>query len=423
MTTMMMASEVDAGVLTWDQPAVAILPTFRVADPALSKTVTIRNLVCACTGVPRRDLEFLFNANRLTARDVVASLRDFKIFTKFGEAFQYSNQMVATGGYIAASAEPGASSDLYADYLAALQRRVLDPIGMTRTTFSIAAVESGGDYASPHGATLKGAYEPLPLATEGLLQPIAPAGSAWSTANDMARYLMTEIAKGVAPDGRRVVSAANLAETWKPQVAVDAQTGYGLGWFVQETDGLELIFHGGNTLGFTSDLAFLPDAGIGIVVLANGQTSNVFNKAVRNRLLELLYAQPMAYGKIVSLALDQAAASLAAARASVGDYVDEPAARPYLGDYANDRLGAVTVALDASGHLSLDAGEFKTGLLPATDPASGKSGYIAEDPPLAGIPFEFRSDGSIVLSAGTDEYVFKKREPSTSATPEASPSS
>jgi hypothetical protein len=75
----------------------------------------------------------------------------------------------------------------------------------------------------------------------------------------MARYLQTELALGVAPDGTRVVSEENLRTTWEPQVPVSANTDYGLGWLVEDYKGLTLIHHGGNTFGFTSDLAFLPN--------------------------------------------------------------------------------------------------------------------------------------------------------------------
>ena len=56
--------------------------------------------------------------------------------------------------------------------------------------------------------------------------------------------------------------------------------------------GLPLISHGGNTLGFTSELMFLPDSGIGIAVLTNARASNVFNQAVAFRALELMFDQP-----------------------------------------------------------------------------------------------------------------------------------
>ncbi|MCC6790998.1 MAG: beta-lactamase family protein, partial [Thermomicrobiales bacterium] len=211
MTTMMMATEVDDGLLAWDEPAVDILPEFQVADPELTQSITVRDLVCACTGVPRRDLEFIFNASELTAEDVIASLAEFEFFTDFGEAFQYSNQMVATGGYVAAAAAGGESGDLYDAYVAEIQERVFDPIGMESTTLDFDEIVAGDTAATPHGAVLEGVYVPIDLSLEEMLIPVAPAGLAWSTANDMARYLITLLQEGVGPDGNRVVSAENLA--------------------------------------------------------------------------------------------------------------------------------------------------------------------------------------------------------------------
>lgn len=108
MTTLLMARLVEEGRLSWDQPVRSVLPGFAVADPELSETITVQNLVCACSGVPRRDMEFLFNAETLDAEAVIASLAGFEFFTGFGEAFQYSNQLVATGGWVAAAADGAA---------------------------------------------------------------------------------------------------------------------------------------------------------------------------------------------------------------------------------------------------------------------------------------------------------------------------
>lgn len=416
MTTLMMASEVDDGVFGWDTPVQTIYPGFAVADPGLSRTITMRNMVCACTGVPRRDLEFLFNANELDASDVVASLRDFAFSTGFGEAFQYSNQMVASGGYIAASAA-GGSGTLEERYRAEMEQRVFTPIGMSRTTFDIAAVERDPDHATPHGSTLAGAYEPIALALEGTLEPIAPAGAAWSTAADMARSLQTELARGVAPSGTRVVSEANLDQTWRPQVQVDADTGYGLGWFVGSFNGARLIDHGGNTLGFTSDLAFLPDHGLGVVVLANAQGANLFAEGVRTRLLELLFDQPETNDATIAYAERQAAASVATVTAALDAVVDPAMAASAVGTYENPVLGKIELRMDGPD-LIVDAGEFQTRLTTATSPSSGETAFVAVDPPVAGASLVPRGDGLLLGDVSGESYAFS---PVEDATPVASP--
>ncbi|CAA9557061.1 MAG: Beta-lactamase [uncultured Thermomicrobiales bacterium] len=411
MTTMMTATLVDEGKLGWDTPAVELLPGFAVADPVLTPRITVRNLFCACTGVPRRDYEWLFNAEDLSAEDTVASLRDFEFFTPFGEAFQYSNQMVATGGYAAAAAsgEPG---DLYDAYERAMRGRVLDPIGMTDSTFSFEAVRADDDHATPHGATLTGTYDALSLETETALSPIAPAGALWSSAAEMARYAITELNRGVGPDGNRVVSAENLAVTWEPQVAVDAETGYGLGWLVGEHKGAPLIEHGGNTFGFTSDLAFLPEAGLGIVTLANAQGANLFTVAVRERLLEMAYGQASEVAANVDFYLEQGQQAVADLR--LGSEIDPAAVAPFVGDYVNAALGEVSLEL-TNGALVLDAGEFRTELLPTLNGAGAVAGYITADAPVAGALVALRRENGapvMVVGAGVDEYDFARALPS-----------
>jgi CubicO group peptidase (beta-lactamase class C family) len=408
MTTMMMATLVDDGLMEWDQPVVDILPTFAVADEELSQTITVRNLVCACTGVPRRDLEWVFNT--LTPEEVIESLSTFRFFTDFGEAFQYSNQMVATGGYMAAEAA-GGSGDLYQDYLDAMQARVFDPIGMNDTTFSFEDVEANADHATPHGANLLGAYQPIPFSDEAVLIPIGPAGAVWSNAQDMARYVITELNEGVSPDGERVVSAENLAETWQPQVAISANVSYGLGWIIDEYKSLPMIQHGGNTFGFTSDLAFLPDVDLGIVVLTNARGSNLFNEAVRFRLLELLFEQEAEYQKTIDFALETSADAVEEAEDQLQDEIDVEAVTPYLGTYTSDTLGEITLSLE-DGKLMLDAGEFTSELREALT-EDGETVYMTYDPPVAGLPFELVGDADapgVVIDIVTDQYPFEKVE-------------
>lgn len=412
LTTLMMATEVDDGLFTWNTPVISLYPSFAVADPELTRQITMRHLVCACSGVPRRDLELLFNARTLTPEAVIASLRDFAFYTGFGETFQYSNQMVAAAGYIAAAVASTERGDLQRAYADQLRQRVLEPAGMTRTTLDFDQVRADPNAATPHGATLDFAYAPLSLDLEATLLPVAPAGAHWSTANDMARYLLTEIQQGIAPGGQRVVSEANLLETWKPQVAVDAETSYGLGWLVGSYKGVKMIFHGGNTLGFSSDLAFLPDVGLGIVVLANGQGANLLTEGLRYRLLELVYDQPAEFEKTITYAEEQGAKAQAELRAQLAETMDITSVRPFLGTYVNPALGEITLSLVGDA-LVLDAGEFQTALRVLKASPEGGAGFLAADPPVAGLVVTLRraDDGqpSVVIRSpsGFEEYTFE----------------
>lgn len=415
LTTMMMATLVDDGAMSWDTPAQHILPSFAVKDSALSERITMRNLVCACTGVPRRDLELIFHGNHLSAEDIVASLSSFEFYTKIGEAFQYSNQMVASGGYIATVAAGHAPGNLFEDYGATLKARVLDPIGMPDTTLSFADVEAGGNYAVPHSRDLAvdSAYLPRPLSIEQALMAGGPAGTHWSTAQDMANYMITELNRGVAPNGKRVVSAQNLQVTWQPQVPVDATTQYGLGWFVGEYKQQPLIHHGGNTLGFTSDFAFLPEANLGILVLANGQGTNTMNEAFRTRLFKLVFAQQPEAEATATFALKEANAETAQLAAQIADGLDVAAITPFVGRYTNDALGEMSLVLDNDA-LVLDSGEFRSHLKPVRDDAGQPHAYVMIDPPFPSLMFTLKNDAvgkpTMALEFGPEPYMFTKRE-------------
>ena len=411
LTTMMMGVLVDESKMTWDTPAQEILPAFAVKDPELSKTITMRNLVCACTGVPRRDSELIFNASSLTAEDIIASLASFEFFTDFGEAFQYSNQMVGTGGYLAAMAGGAKEGDLFNGYQQVLQEKVLGPIGMNDTTISLEVVKERGNYATPHGYAISGERVAMNVEIEELLSPIAPAGSHWSTAPDMARYMMTELSKGVSPDGTRVISEENLLETWTPQVPVSDTENYGLGWFVGEYKGIQFINHGGNTLGFTSSFGFLPDKNLGVLVLTNAQASNSFNESVGARVFELLFGQPSEVQANLDFGYAQEKKALAEIQADRVE-LDVEAVTPFVGTYSNAALGDITLSREGD-MLMMDADEFKSALVAYT--LDNKIVYAPSDPPLAtGAErgFEFKMDGDapvIELSSPPDVYTFTKK--------------
>jgi CubicO group peptidase (beta-lactamase class C family) len=408
LTTLLMATLVDEGFMTWDTPVQAVLPEFAVADPELSASITIRNLVCACTGVPRRDLEFLFNADELTAEGIIESLQTFEFFTEFGEAFQYSNQLVATGGYAAAAAAGGDYGDLFDRYVQELEERVLDPIGMANTTLSFETVQATGNYAYPHSLTVSGQLEQEPLSVERVLIPVAPAGAHWSTVQDMALYLITQLNGGVAPDGARIVSEENLSITWEPQIPISADASYGLGWIVDDYKGLLMIQHGGNTLGFTSDLAFLPGAGLGISVITNGQATNGFNQAVRTRLFELVFEQEAEVDTMVTFAYAEMIRSLETAFGDLVEVAPEQV-EPFTGIYFNEALGQVELRLE-DDQFVLDAGEFATTVRARIDDMGEVERFYFYGPPLLGFPMQIEEseagEPQMILGEGAVRYLF-----------------
>lgn len=417
LTTLMMATVVDDGLMSWDSPVTTLLPTFAVADSDLTRKLTMRHLVCACSGMPSQDAA-LFLTDMNSAEALIESLRDISPVSEFEKEFNYSNQMFAAGGYITAHAAGRIKGNLDAGYVSAMQKRIFDAIGMIGTTLSLEKVKTSNNYALPHGIDLQSNYQPLDLSAEQFVRSVLPAGGIWSNADDMSRLLITELNQGIAPDGKRIVSAMNLSRTWQPQVEIEkGSVAYGLGWIIEDYHGMRLIHHSGNSMGFSADLAFLPTARLGVVVLTNAEGAGDFVQAIRYRLFEIAFGFPHQYDAIFQRDLNTRRQGIADFAEMLMPNVDPQTVSPYLGDFTNDSLGDISLSLQ-DGKLMLATGGLKSELRQLS--VSGRMSFVAHDVPwvvLGQWTFQFELDAqnnptiSLYEKGVTEPFVFTKSSP------------
>jgi CubicO group peptidase (beta-lactamase class C family) len=288
LTTLMLATLVEAGVLTWDTPVTEVLPTFKLGDAETTRQVRMKHLVCACTGLPRQDMEWTFEGERFTPASVVATLATMQPTSKLGELYQYSNLLAGAAGYAGGHALYPAM-ELGAAYDAAMQTRVFDPLGMASTTFDFARARRG-KHAVPHGQDLDGKTVPFDMAIEHTSIPSRPDGGAWSSVNDMLRYVQMELADGMLPDGTRYIARAPLQARHVQQVATGTDQGYGMGLKIDRSMGTPLLQHGGVSFGFVSNMLWLPEHGVGAVILTNADVGgSALRNLFRRRWLEVLF--------------------------------------------------------------------------------------------------------------------------------------
>jgi CubicO group peptidase (beta-lactamase class C family) len=377
LTSLMMAVLVDRGRFTWRTPVTRLLPSFALGDAEATRRLTLQHTVCACTGLPRQDMEFFFGYLQATPESRLAAMRSMVPTTGLGETFQYSNSLVSAGGYLAARAHRP-DLPLGPAYDSTMAELVLGPLGMTRTTFDFAAVERA-EHAAPHGMTLAGEYTPLPMSSERWLPPIRPAGGAWSSARDMARYLLLELGDGTMPDGRPLLSAKNLLARRTPQVTVDQWSSYALALRVQDVQDITVIGHGGSTSGFSALMFFLPDHDVGAIVLANAWRAGAFTAAVRARLLELLFDGREEASRRLAFAVQQRAEGLGRARARLETEPDVTRLRPFFATYDNPALGRIRVRRDGERAV-LDAGDWRS-TIGYRQELDGTAKLVLLDPP------------------------------------------
>jgi CubicO group peptidase (beta-lactamase class C family) len=407
MTTLLLARLADEKKLQWDQPVTQLYPAFKLGDADTTRQVLVKHLVCACTGLPRQDLEWIFEFKNATPESSLALLGTMQPTSPFGEVFQYSNLMAAAAGYIGAHLyDP--SRELGVAYDDAMEKKIFAPLGMNSTTFDMARAQKG-NHAWPHGDDVNGQPAVANMAFNYAVVPHRPAGGVWTSAHDLARYVQFELALGKLPDGKQLVSEENLLMRRKPQVPIGEDQFYGMGLEVDKTWGVPVIHHGGSLAGYKSDLMFLPDYGIGAVLLTNSDTGGLLLRPLMRRLLEVVFdGKPEAAGDV-----DSRAASHKAAFAKERERLAVPASTGEVAKlaprYTSTALGELKVERLAAATI-FDFGEWKSTVASRKND-DGTISFITIDPATMG--FEFvagERDGKrvLIIRDGQHEYVFNE---------------
>ncbi len=404
LTTLLLGTLVDAGKLTWDTPVTRLLPSFRLGDPETTRQVQVKHLVCACTGLPRQDSEWLLEFGSRTASGAMDLLGTMRPTTRFGELYQYSNPLAAAGGYLAAHVH-APERELGAAYDAAMLARVFQPLGMADTTFDFRRARAG-NHAAPHALTIDGvparAVEEVNLA----IRPVRPAGGAWSSAHDLLKYLAMELAEGKLPDGKRFISSAVLLERRAPQVSVGTDLTYGMGLRVDRTHGIPVVRHGGSLTGFKSDLFWLPEQRVGAVLLTSSDAGQALLAPFRRKLLEVLFdGQPQA-DNALTIAAQAMRQRIATERKRLTVPPTAAAAR-LAPRYSNPALGPIAVTRTPTA-VTFDFGEWKTPVATRANP-DGTTSFVTIVPGMIGLEFvagEAAGKRTLVFRDAQHQYVF-----------------
>ena len=405
MTTLLLARLIDQRKFAWNEPVVNVLPDFKLGDNDVTRQVLIKHLVCACTGLPRQDLEWEFEYGRATAATTFALLAKMQPTSKFGELFQYSNLLAAAAGYVGAHAY-SPQSELGAAYDEAMQRLVFDPLRMTSTTFDFAAAQKK-DYAAPHGDDVDGHPSLADLASNYSIHFLRPAGGAWTSAHDLIRYVQLELNDGELPDGKQLVSKNNLLMRRRSQVTRGAGQSYGMGFSIDVRSGVTVVQHGGSMDGYKSELFFLPEAGAGVVLLTNSDSGEMLTGPFRRRVLEMLYGgKPEAEAEVAAEAQSREA-STQKRRKELSVPAEPTTIADLAASYANDALGRIEVKR-AGANLVFDFGEWKSDIASKRN-QDGTVSLITIDPTVSGFEFVPAVRGgkrTLTIRDAQHEYVF-----------------
>ena len=405
LTTLMLAKLLDEGKLTWETPATQLLPSFKLGDADTTSRVLVKHLICACTGLPRQDFEWLFEFGALTAGGAMQTLATNQPTTKFGEMFQYSNPMAGAAGFIGGHvAFP--EMELGAAYDQAMATRVFGPLGMTATTFDFSRAVAAENHAGAHAPDIDGTVTHAVMEINHAVIPVRPAGGAWSSVRDMLKYVQMELAEGLLPDGSRYIARETLLARRAPQVSIGQDATYGMGLMVNTRYGIPVVHHGGDLIGYHSDMMWLPEHGVGAVILTNGDPGWVLRTMFRRKLLEVLFdGRPEADADVAAQAksfYDQ----LAADRKLLTVPASAHEADKLAPHYVNDALGAITVRRSGAATV-FDMGEWHSEMATRKNP-DGTISFVTTRPGIAGFEFVVGAGPkpTLIVRDAQHEYVF-----------------
>ncbi len=343
---------VEEGKLTWNRPIRESVPSIEFYDSELNNTVTLRDMLSHRTGITRHDSIWYksdFNEKQLFER-----LKYLEPKEPLREMFLYNNMMFAGVGetiYLQ-SGKP------WAEYV---REKILKPLEMNSTVYSIADMLKQPDHGVPFTERRDSneIYKiPYYEDTDGL----AAAGAIISNIEDMSHWLIALMNDGKYA-GRAVLPPKVLQATLEPAVALPNISGeirgwweilnaaYGMGRQTASYRGHLITFHGGDLPGFHSQISFMPNEHIGVIVFVIGDHAaplyNPISYNVYERLLgmdQTPWSDRFLAVRLRNKATDKEARSKAGAGRVANTQPSHPLA-DYVGEYEHPAYGMLKIGL------------------------------------------------------------------------------
>jgi CubicO group peptidase (beta-lactamase class C family) len=342
---------VDEGKLDWDKPIRQYVPRIKFYDDDLDRTVTARDMLSHRTGITRHDL--IWYKSDFTQKDLFDRLKYLEPSEPPRSVFLYNNMMYAGAGY---------SIELLSGrtWESFVRDRILKPLGMSSTTFTIAdmlkTAEPGVPYTERRDTT---ELYRIPYYSDAV--GVAPAGAINSSIVDMSRWLIALMNEGRL-DGRQVLPNEVIKQTLAPSIALPntgleirgwgeiLNSAYGMGRWTASYRGHLIAYHGGDLPGFHTQVSTMPSDSIGVLVFVIGNHAaplyNIVSYNVYERLLGLSLT-PWSERQNTIRLKNKAAGTQARTKAGGGQVVGTHPSHKldeYVGEFAHPAYGVLTIS-------------------------------------------------------------------------------
>ena len=300
-TNTLIARLVDQGKLNWDDKVSKYLPDFQLRDSKISQEMTISDILTHRSGLPGFSGDTL-NELGWTAPEIVKAMKKIPQEGGYRKSFTYQNILVGLMGEII---EKVTGKSLLQNY----QEEIFQPAGLVETKFGdrnpptfwqkLLRIFRRKDEQPNFHDIFQGKTRYLPQGNPALYTFPASSGLI-STANDLGKWLIFQLNMAQV-NGKSIISELTLNEMRTPYVDVQVQGGrqwprnrvtrlqYGMGWFIHDYAGVNVLSHMGGMEGTRSFLMLIPEDNVGVAIVANlgGMRVSLFPEAIRSKFLDL----------------------------------------------------------------------------------------------------------------------------------------
>ena len=348
---------VDEGKIRWDAPVIDYVPWFQMSDPYVTREMTVRDLLVHRSGLGLGAGDLLWwPASTYNRREIAQRLRYLPLATSFRSAYAYDNVLYTVAGEVLEAVSGMSWEDF-------VQSRILAKVGMSSSNVRHSDATRGGNVATPHAPV------------DGTVRPIAafdsdntnPAGGINSNAEDMAKWLLVQLAEGRLADGSALIkpaTARQLGTLVTPIPIGDgppelrelrpAFNGYGLGLGIRDYRGHKLLTHTGGLPGYVSKVAMIPDARLGLAILTNQESSAAF-EAIADHIMDAYLGVAASDWIAAFQAIEQRGAAATTSSTQTATATRDAVSKPslplakYAGTYRDAWYGDMTIAAAAGG--------------------------------------------------------------------------
>jgi CubicO group peptidase (beta-lactamase class C family) len=343
---------VEEGKLTWDRPIRESVPTIEFYDNALNNTVTLRDMLSHRTGITRHDL--IWYKSDYTTKELFERLKYLEPKEPPRQLFLYNNMMYAGAGY---SIELQ-SGKPWADYV---REKILRPLEMNHTVYSITDMLKASDYGVPF-TEKRDSLDLYKIPYYEDTQGLAAAGAIISNIEDMSHWLIALMNNGQYA-GKQILPPKVLQATLEPAISLPNSAGqmrgwwevlnsaYGMGRWTASYRGRLIAYHGGDLPGFHSQISYMPNEHIGVIVFVIGNhTAPLYNPITYNVYERLLGMDPTPWtDRLLDIRLKNKKAGIEArSKAGAVRVANTKPSHPledYVGEYEHRAYGILKIGL------------------------------------------------------------------------------